>query len=50
MGVPNEYRYASREFDRYLDALRARTLIDSRNVWYGDRRRVPRLPQPAFGG
>ena len=34
MTIPHEYRTASADFDRYIDALRAITGVDSRNVHY----------------
>ncbi|MBY5350521.1 DUF2267 domain-containing protein [Rhizobium leguminosarum] len=34
MTMPGEYRRASKDFDQYLDDIKADTLIDSRNVVY----------------
>ncbi len=34
MTLPNEYRTASQDFDRYIEALRAITMIESRNALY----------------
>jgi len=34
MPLPSAYLNASRDFERYIDAMRTRTLIDSRNVHY----------------
>ena len=56
MTIPHEYRTASQDFDRYIDAMRAITMIDSRNVHYTTtqgvfqafRRRVPLADALAF--
>lgn len=34
MPLPTAYLNASRDFERYIEAMRTRTLIDSRNVHY----------------
>lgn len=43
MPLPAAYLNASRDFERYIEAMRTRTLIDSRNVHYTTTQAVFRV-------